>query len=99
MSMRPALAVLCLLSAGAATGAIGNLTTQRLLGSHSPRTLLRAVAAAGACALLPFVDGIARADHAAPFAAAGLPGPIAAATVVWRGALTPEYEYLAAHLR
>ncbi len=46
-----------LLSVGAATGAIGNLTTQRLLGSYSPRTLLRAVAVTGACALLPFVLG------------------------------------------
>jgi MFS family permease len=46
-----------LLSVGAATGAIGNLTTQRLLGSYPPRTLLRAVALTGACALLPFVVG------------------------------------------
>jgi MFS family permease len=46
-----------LLSTGAATGAIGNLTTQRLLGRYSPRTLLRAVAITGACALLPFVAG------------------------------------------
>lgn len=46
-----------LLSVGAATGAIGNLTTQHLLSIYPPRTLLRAVAVTGACALLPFVVG------------------------------------------
>lgn len=50
-----------LLSVGAATGAVGNLTTQRLLGLRPPRTLLRAVGVTGAVALVPFVVG-------APFA-------------------------------
>lgn len=46
-----------LLSVGAATGAVGNLATQRLLGLRPPRTLLRAVAVTGAVALVPFVVG------------------------------------------
>lgn len=46
-----------LLSVGAATGAIGNLATQRLLGRYSPRTLLRTIACTGAVSLVPFVVG------------------------------------------
>lgn len=46
-----------LLSVGAATGAAGNLATQRLLGLRPPRTLLRAVGLTGALALVPFVIG------------------------------------------
>jgi MFS family permease len=46
-----------LLSVGAATGAAGNLATQRLLGVRPPRTLLRAVGVTGALALVPFVVG------------------------------------------
>ena len=49
-------------------------------------------------ALLPFAPGIARADYTGSFEEAGLPAPIAAATIVWRGALTPDYRYLESHL-
>jgi len=44
-----------LLSISAGTGAIGNLTTQRLLGLVAPRTLLRAVTLVAAAALVPVV--------------------------------------------
>lgn len=46
-----------LLSIGAATGAAGNLATQRLLGRYAPRTLLRAVAVVAGVTLVPFVLG------------------------------------------
>lgn len=46
-----------LLSVSAATGAAGNLATQRLLGRYQPRTLLRGVAVLAGSALLPFVFG------------------------------------------
>jgi alpha-aminoadipic semialdehyde synthase len=49
-------------------------------------------------ALLPFVPGIARARYDASFEQAELPAPAAAATVLWRGELTPAYRYLEAHL-
>lgn len=54
---RVALYAGALLSVGAATGAVGNLATQRLLGLRPPRTLLRAVGVTGALALVPFVIG------------------------------------------
>lgn len=46
-----------LLSVAAATGAAGNLATQRLLSMFAPRLVLRAIACLGAAALLPFVVG------------------------------------------
>jgi alpha-aminoadipic semialdehyde synthase len=49
-------------------------------------------------ALLPFVRGVALADYGGSLETAGLQAPIAAATVVWRGELTPEYRYLESHL-
>ena len=49
-------------------------------------------------ALLPFVPGIARADYDAAFEASELPAPAAAATVLWRGKLTPAYRYLESNL-
>ncbi len=49
-------------------------------------------------ALLPFVADTARASHDGTFEASGLPAPIAAATVVWRGELTPDYRYLESHV-
>ncbi len=54
---RVALYVGMLLSIAAATGAAGNLATQRLLGRFPPRVLLRAVAVTAAVALVPFVVG------------------------------------------
>jgi hypothetical protein len=50
-------------------------------------------------ALLPFVRGVALADYRGSLEASGLPAPIAAATVVWHGELTPEYRYLESHLK
>ena len=49
-------------------------------------------------ALEPFLLDVARARFDASFAEAGLPDPIARATIVWRGELTPSYRYLAEHL-
>lgn len=49
-------------------------------------------------ALLPFVPGIARARFDASFEQSELPPPAAAATVLWRGELTPAYRYLETHL-
>ncbi len=46
-----------LLSVSAATGAMGNLATQRLLGRYPPRTLLRTIACTAGVALVPFVVG------------------------------------------
>lgn len=54
---RVALASGVLFSTGAATGAIGNLTTQRLLGFLAPRSLLRMMALLAAGSLVPFVFG------------------------------------------
>ncbi len=54
---RIALYVGLLLSIAAASGAAGNLATQRLLGTFPPRALLRAVALVAAVALVPFVVG------------------------------------------
>jgi DHA1 family multidrug resistance protein-like MFS transporter len=52
---RVALVAGVLFSAGAAAGALGNLTTQRLLQRLAPRALLRWTALAAALGLLPFV--------------------------------------------
>ncbi|MCP3978540.1 MAG: hypothetical protein GY716_04285 [bacterium] len=49
-------------------------------------------------ALQPFVAAAARADYAGTFEGSGLPAPLAAATIVWRGELTPDYRYLESHL-
>jgi alpha-aminoadipic semialdehyde synthase len=50
-------------------------------------------------ALMPFVPGIAGADYSGRFEDSGLPAPAAAATIVWRGELTPDYRYLEDHLK
>ena len=50
-------------------------------------------------ALLPFVRSTAQANYAGSLETSGLQPPIAAATVVWRGELTPDYRYLETHLR
>ncbi len=49
-------------------------------------------------ALQPFVAATARANYAGSFEKSGLPAPMAAATIVWRGELTPDYRYLESHL-
>lgn len=49
-------------------------------------------------ALMPFVGAIADADLTKSFDEAELPPEIRSATIVWRGELTPDYRYLAAHL-
>jgi len=49
--------------------------------------------------LKPFVPGLVRADYGKPLDASGLPPEIQKAVIVYNGKLTPDYEYLAAHLR
>jgi len=50
-------------------------------------------------ALFPFVRDIAAMDKHLPFEQVSLPPAIRGATIVYRGALTPEYHYLEDHLR
>lgn len=50
-------------------------------------------------ALMPFVPGVARARYDGTFEESGLPAPVAAATLVWRGELTPAYRYLDSFLK
>ncbi len=45
-------------------------------------------------ALKPFMKPIADADYSKPFGELQLPEPLKKATIVYRGKLTPEYEYL-----
>jgi len=49
-------------------------------------------------ALEPFVAAIANLDETKRFEEAEIPPPIRHATILWRGELTAEYRYLAAHL-
>jgi alpha-aminoadipic semialdehyde synthase len=44
--------------------------------------------------LLPLIKGIADADYSGDFEGSRLPDPIKKATIVFRGKLTPEYEYM-----
>lgn len=44
--------------------------------------------------LLPFVDAIASADYSKSFSDLALPDPIKKATILHRGALTPDYSYM-----
>ena len=48
--------------------------------------------------LEPYVAPIARADWRASFDAVELPAPIKAATILYRGELTPAYEYIREYL-
>jgi saccharopine dehydrogenase (NAD+, L-lysine-forming) len=45
-------------------------------------------------ALRPFIPALAQADFTRPLAQSGLPAELQRATIVYRGALTPPYEYL-----
>ncbi|MFP6685975.1 MAG: bifunctional lysine ketoglutarate reductase /saccharopine dehydrogenase family protein [Polyangiaceae bacterium] len=49
-------------------------------------------------ALAPFVAPIAAIDDSGSFEDAGLPAPVAEATILWRGELTPPYRYLVDHV-
>lgn len=49
-------------------------------------------------ALLPYVEAIATADYGAEAMDPALPAPIRSAVILWRGELTPAYEYLREHL-
>lgn len=49
--------------------------------------------------LEPYVGPVARADWRGSFDACELPGPIKAATILFRGEFTPPYEYLERYLR
>ena len=50
-------------------------------------------------ALLPFMEELARADYEQPYEQLALPAPIKRAVIAHRGQLTPEYQYLEAHLQ
>ncbi len=50
-------------------------------------------------ALLPFVPGIVNADYSKPFEEIDLPPEIKRAVIVYKGKLTPDYEYLKEHLK
>jgi len=45
-------------------------------------------------ALTPFIPGIVAADWSVPFADIDLPAPIKRATILYKGELTPEFEYM-----
>ena len=45
-------------------------------------------------ALAPFAAAMAKADYSVPFADLALPAPIKRATILVRGELTPDYEYM-----
>ncbi len=64
-----------------------------------PCELPRESSSAFTDALSPFIPALAQADLSAPFDQAQLPAPIRASAIVWRGALTPDYAYLEAHLK
>jgi alpha-aminoadipic semialdehyde synthase len=49
-------------------------------------------------ALIDFVPGIVRADVSVPFAECTFPAAVKAATLLYRGNLTPDYLYLREHL-
>ncbi len=49
-------------------------------------------------ALMPFVPGIVNADYEKPFAEIDLPPEIKRAVIVYKGELTPDYEYLKEYL-
>lgn len=49
-------------------------------------------------ALEPFVGEIAGLDPTAPFEEVAIPPAIRKATILWRGELTPDYEYLKEHV-
>ena len=48
--------------------------------------------------LAPFVPGLGAANFAKRFEQCGLPSELARATIVYRGALTPDYQYLSRYL-
>ncbi len=50
-------------------------------------------------ALQPFVAATAKANYTGTLEQSGLPAPMAAATILWRGRLTPAYSYLETHVR
>ncbi len=60
-----------------------------------PSELPRDASAEFSRALVPYVPAIARADYARPFDRLDLPPEIKRALIVHRGALTPDYRYLA----
>ncbi len=63
-----------------------------------PCELPREASESFTAALEPFVAAVAALDPARSFDAAEIPDPIRRATILWRGALTPDYAYLAEHL-
>ena len=65
-----------------------------ILPAELPRDASRAFSEA----LGPFVGAVAGADYTGSLDASGLPAEIARSCVVWRGALTPAFDYLRKHL-
>jgi len=49
--------------------------------------------------LEPFIPAIASADYTVPFEELALPSEIARATILYHGKLTPDYRYIAEHLK
>ena len=49
--------------------------------------------------LKPLIPALLAADYAGSLDASGLPDEIKRAVIVFNGTLTPDYEYLAAHLK
>ncbi len=45
-------------------------------------------------ALMPFMEKLATVDLNAPFEKSGLPAPLKRAVILWRGKLTPDYEFM-----
>jgi alanine dehydrogenase len=63
-----------------------------------PCELPRESSASFTTALTPFVPPIAALTDEGSFDEAGLPPEIAKATILWRGELTPDFEYMRAYL-
>ncbi len=64
-----------------------------------PAELPREASAAFSAAILPFIPALVSADWSGAFASCGLPAPLRRAVILYRGELTPDYQYLNAHLR
>lgn len=63
-----------------------------------PSELPRESSIAFSNALKPYVKGIAEADYSRPFDELELPMPVKRATILHRGALTPDYTYIEKYL-
>jgi len=64
-----------------------------------PTELPRESSAYFSSVLKPFLPAIARCDFSVPFDECGLPPEIKRAVIAYRGELTPDYRYIARHLK